>query len=58
MVIEILTKKEQNADARCWNCGKKLFETTKNLTNPAKNTGVLVRIKCNRCGKMNDFCLK
>ena len=58
MVIEILTKKEQGADARCCNCGKKLFETTKSLTNTAKNTGILVKIKCNRCGNLNDFCLK
>lgn len=51
---EIAVKKDTKSEAKCANCGKKLFIITKNS---AKKADIVVEIKCNRCKTINNIAL-
>ena len=55
---EVAIKKDSVTDAKCFNCGKKLFECDKFQGKTAKISGICVSIKCNRCKQLNHFVLK
>ena len=58
LLAKIVAEKDKQTEARCFNCGKKLFECNKSKESTAKNTGICVSIICNRCKKMNEFNIK
>lgn len=56
--VEVVIEKNTVVEAKCFYCGKKLFECDKKQGNSAKNAGICVSIKCNRCKKINNFNIK
>ena len=56
--VEVVTEKSIVVEVKCFNCGKKLFECDKKRENSAKNAGICVSIKCNRCKQINHFNIK
>lgn len=57
LLAKIVAEKDKTMDVKCFNCGKKLFECKKSKGNTAKNTGICVAIKCNRCREINEFII-
>lgn len=57
-LAKIIMEKEKSTDAKCFYCGKKLFECEKYEGKTSKNAGIFVTIKCNRCKQLNHFDVK
>lgn len=55
---KITMEKAKSTDAKCFYCGKKLFECEKYQGSSSKSTGIVVTIKCTRCKQLNHFDVK
>ena len=58
LLAKIVTEKDKTKDAKCYYCGKKLFECGKPQGNTQKSACVIVSLKCPRCKNLNDFAIK